>query len=257
MKRATVISIDRDNAHMSGQSKSAVILAAGIGSRLSPITDDVPKCCVRVNEKTMISRIIDQLLSCNPVMKIHIIAGHLSDRVREELAGYPPNLKIIENKEYLTTNNMESCRMGLAEDDLVEGNVLVINGDCVYSDRIVNLMHDADHSVIGTDSSNYQEENMKVLIRDGRAVAISKDILESQGGVTSIDFYNFMNGDIKNLYSIMVGYFQNLDRGKWTEVAINDLLVQPNSEVRTLDVAGEKWMEIDNHDDLEAARNLW
>ena len=147
--------------------------------------------------------------------------------------------------------------MGLAEDDLVEGNVLVINGDCVYSDRIVNLMHEADHSVIGTDSSKYQEENMKVLIQDGRAVAISKDILESQGGVTSIDFYNFMNVDIKNLYSIMVGYFQNMDRGKWTEVAINDLLIQPNSEIRTLDVAGEKWMEIDNHDDLEAARNLW
>jgi len=55
----------------------------------------------------------------------------------------------------------------------------------------------------------------------------------------------------------MVGYFQNMDRGKWTEVAINDLLIQPNSEIRTLDVAGEKWMEIDNHDDLEAARNLW
>ena len=96
-----------------------------------------------------------------------------------------------------------------------------------------------------------------MLIQDGRAVAISKDILESQGGVTSIDFYNFMNVDIKNLYSIMVGYFQNMDRGKWTEVAINDLLIQPNSEIRTLDVAGEKWMEIDNHDDLEAARNLW
>ena len=190
-------------------------------------------------------------------MKIHVIAGHLSNRVRSELTGYPHNIKIIENKEYLTTNNMESCRMGLAEHDLMAGDVLVINGDCVYSDRIVTLMHDADHSVIGTDSSKYQEENMKVLTRDGRAVAISKDILESQGGVTSIDFYNFTSVDINNLYSIMVGYFQNLDRGKWTEVAINDLLVQHNSDIRTLDVAGEKWMEIDNHDDLEAARNLW
>jgi choline kinase len=237
--------------------KSAVILAAGIGSRLSPITDKIPKCCVRVNKKPMIRRIIDQLLSCNSDMKIHVIAGYLSERVREELAGYPQNLKIIENEEYLTTNNMESCRMGLAEHNIISGDVLIINGDCVYSDRIVTLMHDADHSVIGTDSSKYQEENMKVLIRDGRAVAISKDILESQGGVTSIDFYNFISDDIKNLYSIMVAYFQNLDRGKWTEVAINDLLGHPKSEIRTLDVAGEKWMEIDNHDDLKAARNLW
>ena len=254
---ATVISPHRRTKRGSGQLKSAVILAAGIGSRLSPITDEIPKCCVKVNKKTMISRILDQLLSCNPDMKIHVIVGHLSNRVRSELTGYSHNIKIIENKEYLTTNNMESCRMGLAEHDLMAGDVLVINGDCVYSDRIVTLMHDADHSVIGTDSSKYQEENMKVLTRNGRAVAISKDILESQGGVTSIDFYNFTSGDINNLYSIMVGYFQNLDRRKWTEVAINDLLIQQNSDIRTLDVAGEKWMEIDNHDDLEAARNLW
>ncbi|MBK38039.1 MAG: hypothetical protein CMB45_03525 [Euryarchaeota archaeon] len=46
----------------------------------------------------------------------------------------------------------------------ITDDVLEINGDCVYSDRIPKPIHDADHSVIGTDPSIYQEENTKVLI---------------------------------------------------------------------------------------------
>ena len=60
-----------------------------------------------------------------------------------------------------------------------------------------------------------------------------------------------------DLYSIMEGYFQNQDRNKWTEVAINDLLKKTESNVGIVDISGERWMEIDNHDDLEAAQNLW
>ena len=88
-------------------------------------------------------------------------------------------------------------------------------------------------------------------------MAISKDLLESEGAITSIDFYNFKNNDIRKLHSIMEEYFRNLNRNLWTEVAINDLLSLQNSKINTLDVTGEKWMEIDDHHDLIAARNLW
>lgn len=237
--------------------KSAVILAAGIGSRLSPITNNTPKCCIRVKNKSMIVRITDQLLSCNEKMIINIVVGHLSDKVRDEMADYPNNVKIVENLEYQKTNNMESCRIGLEENDVMSGDLLIINGDCVYSDRIVTLMHGLKFSAIGIDTSRFSEENMKILTRSGRAVAISKDILESQGGLTSIDLYNFTNKDVIDLYSIMEGYFHRQDRNKWTEVAINDLLKKAESNVKIFDISGERWMEIDNHDDLEAAQNLW
>ena len=237
--------------------KSAVILAAGIGSRLSPVTDSIPKCCVEVNNKTIIRRITDQLLSCDQHMIINIVVGHLSDKVMDEMAGYPENVKIVENKEYRHTNNMESCRMGLAQNGIIEGDSLIVNGDCVYSDRIVSLMHNTQNSTIAIDSSKFQEENMKILNKNGRPVAISKDLLESEGAITSIDFYNFKNNDIRKLYSIMEDYFKNLNRNLWTEVAINDLLSLQNSKINTLDVTGEKWMEIDDHHDLIAARNLW
>lgn len=205
----------------------------------------------------MIVRIVDQLLSCDKKMIVNIVVGHLSDKVRDEMADYPNNVKIVENLEYQKTNNMESCRIGLEENDVMSGDLLIINGDCVYSDRIVTLMHGLKFSAIGIDTSRFSEENMKILTQSGRAVAISKDILESQGGLTSIDLYNFTNKDVIDLYSIMEGYFHSQDRNKWTEVAINDLLRGAESNVKIFDISGERWMEIDNHDDLEAAQNLW
>ena len=56
--------------------KSAIILAAGIGSRLAPLTDDIPKCCIEVSGKSIIRRITDQLLICDPHMEIIVVAGY-------------------------------------------------------------------------------------------------------------------------------------------------------------------------------------
>ena len=73
-------------------------------------------------------------------MNINIVVGHLSHKVRNEIEGQPDNVKIVENREYLITNNMESCRIGLGQNNVMDGDVLIINGDCVYSDSVVSSM---------------------------------------------------------------------------------------------------------------------
>ena len=237
--------------------KTAIILAAGIGSRLAPLTKDIPKCCIEVCGKSIIRRITDQLLICDPNMEIIVVAGYKSDVVRNEMRNYPRNIIVIENKEYLTTNNMESCRIGIGIRKTATKGCLIINGDCVYSQNIIRKMYEFEKSCIATDSSRYNEENMKILVSDDEAIAISKSITEAQGGITAIDMYNFSAEDLKILHSIMENYSASGDRNKWTEVAINDLLCLEQTRISSVDIAGEKWMEIDNHDDLETARNLW
>ena len=237
--------------------KSAIILAAGIGSRLAPLTDDIPKCCIEVSGKSIIRRITDQLLICDPHMEIIVVAGYKFHIVSNEMKEYPENVILIENKEYLSTNNMESCRIGIGGRKTPAMECMIINGDCVYSQSIIQKMYESDSSCIATDSSTYNEENMKVLRSNKKAIEISKSITESQGGITAIDLYNFTKRDIDILNSIMENYNKSGDRNKWTEVAINDLLSFQGTSISLLDFSGEKWMEIDNHDDLEKARNLW
>ena len=190
-------------------------------------------------------------------MEIIVVAGYKFHVVKDEMRDYPDNIILVENKEYLITNNMESCRIGLGMRKPSGEGCLIVNGDCVYSQDTIYKMYKSDKSCIATDSSTYNEENMKILITNDRVTAISKTITENQGGITSIDLYNFTANDLKILHSIMEKYNQSGNRNKWTEVAINDLLAIQEVSVSSLDIAGDKWMEIDNHDDLEKARNLW
>ena len=237
--------------------KTAIILAAGIGSRLAPLTNDIPKCCIEVCGKSIIRRITDQLLICDPHMEIIVVAGYKFSVVLDEMRDYPENTIVIENREYLTTNNMESCRFGIRIRKTTTKGCLIINGDCVYSQNIIRKMYESEKSCIATDSSKYNEESMKILISNDEAVAISKDITEEQGGITAIDMYNFSEEDLEILHSIMKNYNASGDRNKWTEVAINDLLSLKQTKIYSVDFAGEKWIEIDNHDDLETAGNLF
>ena len=237
--------------------KSAIILAAGIGSRLHPLTNEIPKCCIEVSGKSIIRRITDQLLVCDPLMEIIVVAGYKFQVVENEMRSYPENIILVENKEYLTTNNMESCRIGIGMREPSEKGCLIINGDCVYSQDTIRKVYKSDKSCIATDSSTYNEENMKILISNDKVTSISKSITENQGGITAIDLYNFSASDLEILHSIMKKYNEAGDRNKWTEVAINDFLSLQETTVSSLDIAGERWMEIDNHDDLEMARNLW
>jgi len=237
--------------------KSAIILAAGIGSRLYPLTKETPKCCIEVSGKSIIRRITDQLLTCDPLMEIIVVAGYKFRIVEDEMRNYPENIILVENKEYLTTNNMESCRIGIGMRESSGNGCLIINGDCVYSQDIIRKVYESDESCIAIDSSTYNEENMKILISNNKVTAISKSISEKQGGITAIDLYNFSASDLEILNSIMKKYNEVGDRNKWTEVAINEFLSLQETSVSPLDITGEQWMEIDNHDDLEMARNLW
>ena len=89
---------------------NAVILAAGIGSRLSPITDTKPKCLVHVNGKPIIDYQIDALLSAG-ITSIFIVAGYRHDDLRrhlERVYAHSSSITMVVNEDYLTTNNMYS-----------------------------------------------------------------------------------------------------------------------------------------------------
>ena len=85
----------------------AVILAAGIGSRLRPLTDNVPKCMVEVNGIKIIEKQIKSLLN-NGIKEIAVVTGYQHEILNKYLNENFPFIEIIDNKEYLKTNNMYS-----------------------------------------------------------------------------------------------------------------------------------------------------
>lgn len=234
--------------------KTAIILAAGVGSRLRPLTETRPKCCVQVGNMSPIRRVVNQLQTIAPQMPIYIAVGYLADTVRAEVADLNPTIKFVENVEYAITNNMESCRIALEARTEI-GPSLILNADCMYDDSIIAKMVSGEGNLIAADTSIYVDENMKVLIKDGSVERISKGIEAGLNVATSIDLYNFEASALAALLVIMQGYQEAGDLNQWTEVAIDTLL--QDAQVGIVDISGSAWIEIDNHEDLARAEKLF
>lgn len=86
----------------------ALILAAGIGSRLAPLTDEVPKSMICVTDKTILENQIE-ILQKNGITDITVVTGYKGSIIEEFVNQKYDNIRIINNIDYLTTNNMYSA----------------------------------------------------------------------------------------------------------------------------------------------------
>ena len=143
--------------------KDVVILAAGVGLRLRPLTNIMPKCCVPVSNKSLIRRLVEQLQEKSPNIHIYVASGYLGDILCEEVSVFGNTVSVIKNVNFATTNNMESCRIVFEQIDFSKP-VMIINGDCIYADEIIDKMVNAQGNFIGVDRSDYFEESMKPFL---------------------------------------------------------------------------------------------
>jgi CTP:phosphocholine cytidylyltransferase-like protein len=112
--------------------KRAVIIAAGFGSRLVPITLNTPKPLVRVNGKRIIDSALDALKMAG-IEEIHIIRGYLGEQFDQLLYKYP-NVKFIENPHYNEANNISSVKLA---GDLVK-NAYILEADLLlYNPKLI------------------------------------------------------------------------------------------------------------------------
>lgn len=226
-----------------------IILAAGVGTRLAPLTDRVPKCLVPVAGKPILEHQIEAFRRWG-LDEIFVVAGYRCDQVKSALNGCG---RVVVNSEYRSTNNMYS--MSLAA-PYVDGSCFLVNGDVVFDSSIVDGMLETSFpDLIAVDKGRYIAESMKVTVAGGRITGISKQISPDQTHGCSIDLYRFSASTMKSLFEVIAGYLTRGERNRWTEVAINDLLHK--CELRPFDIGGKPWSEIDNHDDLREAETIW
>lgn len=106
----------------------AIIMAAGKGERMHPLTEKVPKPLIRVNGRRMIDTVIEGLRA-NGIFEIYIVVGHLKEQF-EELKILYPGVELIENPYYETCNNISSL---YAVRDHLE-DCMILDGDQIIYD---------------------------------------------------------------------------------------------------------------------------
>lgn len=231
----------------------ALILAAGFGSRLAPLTDNISKSLVEVNGKPILVKQIENLLE-NGITDITIVSGYKAEVLENAVHSMYPDISIIRSVNYATTNNMYSAY--IAKDAMSGDSFLMMNADVFYDASIVTaLLSWPSPNAIATDIGNYLEESMKVVQKEKRLVQISKAITKEEALGTSIDVYKFSTEGAKAFFEKCSEYINEKKEMKlWSEVALNDILSEV--EFQACPLVG-RWFEIDNHEDLAAAKMLF
>ena len=231
----------------------ALILAAGLGSRLAPLTDHLPKSLVEVNGTPILMKQIENLYVCG-VTDITVVAGYLSPVLASAVGGKYPEITVLTSVDYATTNNMYSAY--LARDRMAGEPFLMMNADVFFDASVIRALLDCPSpDAIVVDVGRYMEESMKVSERDGKLTAIAKTIPPAQALGCSVDVYKFSAEAADAFFAKCEEYIDvRNDRRQWSEVALNDIL--PHVDFQACPVSG-RWFEIDNLDDLASARKLF
>lgn len=231
----------------------ALILAAGLGSRLAPLTDSCPKSLIQVNGKPILFQQLDSLLM-NGVSDIAVVAGYKAKILEKAVIENYPNVHIIENRDYAETNNMYSAY--IARGKMGGQGFLLMNADVFFDASVISslLRFPAENAIV-TDIGTYIAESMKVTAENGRLTAIAKTIPLEQAFGTTIDVYKFSPLAANAFFSVCEDYIVKKGEKKlWSEVALNDIL--PQVQFAPCPVDG-RWLEIDDYIDLATAEKLF
>jgi choline kinase len=175
---------------VSGTTK-AVILSAGQGKRLSPLTDDKPKCLIELSGRTVLHWQLANLASVG-VREAVVVTGFGADKVDAEVAGLNlPGLAVrtMFNPFYSVSDNLATCWLARGE---LAGGSLLLNGDTLFEPAIAERLlaaPPAEITVTIDRKGDYDDDDMKVLT-DGDALrSIGKTITKFDA--ESIGFLRF------------------------------------------------------------------
>ena len=235
----------------------ALILAAGLGTRLSPLTNDRPKSLVAVNGKPILFKQIENLNE-NRITDITIVSGYKAEVLEKAVHNRYPDIKIVKSVDYATTNNMYSAYLGIQSmfPDKAVKPFFMMNADVFYDSSVIKGLVSCDASDASVvDIGGYIEESIKVVEKDGRLIEISKQIAPEAALGCSIDVYKFSSKGGLAFYNRCTEYIEVKKELKmWSEVALNEAL---NDVVFKACPLNGRWIEIDNHEDLTEAEKLF
>lgn len=251
-----------------------IILAAGQGTRLRPLTDEKPKCMVEVLGKSIIDRQIESMKKCGiKENDIYILAGYRADAL--EQCYHDTGVHLILNPNYDSTNMVYTlmCAKELMEK---EEDIIISYGDIFYSpevfERILSLQ-DEMGVIVDNGWYDYWKKRCENLLDDAETLKI-----DEHGYLTEIGKKTTKLSDVQsqyiglirvrgNLLHRLIGFCQEAEQleseGKQLEnmlrsyrkMYMTDLLqymIEHGAKLKALEI-NRGWYEIDNPDDLKVA----
>ncbi|HIB08606.1 MAG TPA: phosphocholine cytidylyltransferase family protein [Gemmatimonadetes bacterium] len=236
---------------------TALLLAAGTGIRLRPLTADVPKCLTEVAGRSILERMVNNLRA-QGIKRLVVVIGYKGDRIRKFLSHHAGSLRIdyVYNPDYRTTNNIYSLWLArqqiresflLVESDLVfDASMLadMLHPDKIAISRILPWMHG---TTVGLDAARRRVTGFQV------------------GHNRTCDAPRYKT---VNLYSLSLKIWSAVEErlshyisegrlGEYYEAVFADMVADGSLAFDAVFFDADQWYEIDTLADLEEAEKLF
>ena len=228
----------------------AVILAAGLGSRIRSISNSFPKCLIEVNGKKILDHQLD-ILRGGGIQDIIIVVGYLQEKIRDFLGD---TVRYVENRLFRESNS--SYSLWLAGDRLA-GEFVYLNADLIFDGAILKrlLDHPAENAM-AIDSSRIELESdmFKVMLERGRVLELNKKLDFRKASASAPGPVKFSPRGRDILFQELDRTIGRGDQSQWCYSIFSR--VAKRIELQGIDIAGLPWMEIDTDEDLERASRM-
>ena len=233
---------------------NAVILSAGQGRRLSPLTDARPKCLVPIAGRPILEWQLRALAAAG-VDEIAVVTGFCANAVEAMLmtTSVPAEVRTVYNPFYSVADNIGSC---WAAKDLIGPDTLLLNGDTLFEPEIVlRVLEQATAPISVTIDSKgmYDSDDMKILRKGDRLIAIDKT-LESPVDGEAIGMIRFQGDGGERFVEAMRSALNDQAMLKRWYLSIIDELAREGG-VGVVSIEGLTWCEIDFPRDLPIAES--
>lgn len=234
----------------------AIILAAGRGMRLRPLTDTLPKCLIPVGEFPILYHQVKSLQS-HGITRIVLVLGFMAEEIKQYVEKTFPDLKIqfVYNRQFEVTGTLYS--LALAAETIAPGvEVFQLNGDVVFDPRVIGLLLNVerDQSYVAAQMGRCAEEEIKIELADnGSVMWLNKKIPPARAIGEAFGFSKFSPEFFlelkKSLHALKDDYPM-----EYFEYAIEHV-INNGTKIYPLDIKELKAVEVDFLDDLKRAQN--
>ena len=241
----------------------AIILAAGMGSRLKELTKNNTKCMVKVNGVTLIDRMLHQIEK-NKIDRIIIVVGYKGEILKEYINSLDIKIPItfVENPIYNKTNNIYS--LYLAREYLTKDDTLLFESDLIFEDNLITMLIDDPRPTLalvdkyeawmdGTCVKLDKNSNIDAFVPGSK---FKYDEIDEY--YKTINIYKFSKNFSETHYvPFLEAYSKALGNNEYYEQVLKVITMLDDSELKAKKINGEKWYEIDDVQDLDIAETIF